>query len=168
MSAQALVSPLYRPRQHLYLVLIISCLFLVSFSFVYLTIIIQATSLSLWLHNDTAIRVPCTRAAAHRLHVRSLTEDISQVSHLVPCPKSSNSSKSASSSLWLPVGVRIDCVNLDIVATCGTQPPRLFATLLAFMRRRNPRQPNPVWGVPPALCTRSRIPRLNSYLGASG
>ena len=45
MSAQALVSPLYKPGQHLYFVLIISCLFLVFFLSVYLTIIIQATSL---------------------------------------------------------------------------------------------------------------------------
>ena len=44
MSAQALVSPLYKPGQHLYLVLIIFIAYRFHF-FVYLTIIIQATSL---------------------------------------------------------------------------------------------------------------------------
>ena len=34
-----------------------------------------------------------------------------------------------------------------------------------YLRRRNPRHPNPTSRVSPALSTRSRITRVNSYLG---
>ena len=100
MSAQALVSPLYKPAQHLYLVLIHSLLILVSLFCVLDLLLFSGYEPSFVnLHNDTAIRVHCTRAAAHCLPARLFTEDIGQVSHLVPCPKSSTSSKSASSTL---------------------------------------------------------------------
>ena len=92
MSAQGLVSPLYKPGRHSYPVLIISLLFLFHFlplctwpSLFRLRAFVREHTTRVHCTSTlyTTIRVHCTRAAADRLPARPFTEDIGQVSQYI-------------------------------------------------------------------------------------
>ena len=88
MSAQGLVSPLYKPGQHLYLVLIISCLLLIHF-FVYLFYYYSGYEPSFVQHTTrdyyTSTLYP---RSSYSLTCATLHRGHSQVSQLKPIRKS--------------------------------------------------------------------------------
>ena len=102
---------------------------------------------------------------AYRLPAQALVSDIGQVSHLVPCHKFLRfSSKPARSFLRLPSRYTYSTSTSALSRPAQLNQRGFSLPIWRFLRRRNPRHPIPTSSVPPALSTRPRIPRVNSYL----